>query len=258
VTTEGHEAGGGAERSTILRAVNVLDAFGDGDDVLSLSELARVTGLPKPTTLRLARRLVETGMLERAEAGYRLGLRLFELGQRVTTPRRLRQLAAPALERLYANSRQLVHLGVRDGRDVVLVESIGHDAGAEFDTNPGARVPMHSTALGKAILAYSSPSVLRDALSAPLEPMTTATIRDSRSLATELVRVRREGVAHGREESMRGLRCIGCPVLGPDGTAVGAISVSVLRRRRWDPARLAADVRAAAAAVTHAAGLPAV
>ena len=241
------------ERSTVLRACSVLEVF-RGKDQLSLATIAQETGLPKPTALRLVRRLVETGMLERTSGGYQIGLRLFELGQQAPRQEHLRRLSVSALEDLYDATHLFVHLGVRDGRDVVLVDTVGQRTAPGLDAQRGSRMPLYTTAMGKAILASSDPAVLHDALSSRLVPLTATTIKDPRRLAEEVLRARRDGIAYAHSESVQGLCCVGSAIVNSGGAVVGAISVGIWHRRTFDQSRVAASVRAAAAAVSAQVG----
>src|SRR3712207_5940564 len=113
--------------SVVARVRVVLDAFGFDDDGLGLSELARRTGLPKPTVHRLCTDLVRVGLLERDGACYQLGSALFELGQRVPRARVWREAAMPFMEDLFVATGETVHFGIPDGTNVFYVEKImGH------------------------------------------------------------------------------------------------------------------------------------
>src|SRR6266516_5207327 len=104
-----------ASRSVLARGLRLLDAFGSGDTTLTLTELAERTGLPKPTAYRLLSQLVAWGGLERDGCAYRIGMKLFVLGQRVPLQRRLRDAALPYLEDLYEATHENIHLSVLDG-----------------------------------------------------------------------------------------------------------------------------------------------
>jgi DNA-binding IclR family transcriptional regulator len=107
---------GAPPKSVLARGLLLLDAFGAADAELTLAQLSARTGLPKPTAHRLAAELVTWGGLERTERGYRLGMALFVLGQRVPGQRGLREAALPYLEDLYEATHENVHLTVFDAR----------------------------------------------------------------------------------------------------------------------------------------------
>src|SRR6478735_4221980 len=107
--------------SVLDRVTAVFDAFGEQDEGLGVSELARRAHLPKSTVSRIAADLVAQRFLDREGDTLYLGVRLFELGQTVEQPRRLRQLALPIMTDLRDVSGQTVHLAVLDGVDVVFI-----------------------------------------------------------------------------------------------------------------------------------------
>lgn len=216
-----------SDADSVLSKVRViLETLSDQEFGLGLSALARETALSKATIYRLCTELVQWGMLERAGHAFRLGPKLFELGSRVGPRRILRDQALPFMEDLFVAFRKTVHFAVADGVDVLYIEKLtGHD---DFSTpsRVGIRRPLHCTAVGKAILAFSPAELLAQAISRGLSRQTRFTIAAPRVLAAELLEVRRTGVAFDREETKLGLCCIACPVFGNNGELVGAISIS--------------------------------
>lgn len=210
----------------LRRAVAVLTAFRADDDGLGAAELARRSGLPKSTAHRIALDLAEAGLLERDGTRVRLGLKLFEIGQRVPRQRVLRDAAAPYMSDLREATRQTVHLAVLEGAEVVYVEILGSSGGPRLPSQVGGRLPAHVTGVGKAILAFSPPEAVQAVLDAGLAKRSGRSVTAPGLLAKELTRIRREGVAYDREESGAGIVCAASPVLGADGVALGALSVS--------------------------------
>ncbi|MGP4028802.1 IclR family transcriptional regulator [Actinomadura sp. 3N407] len=210
----------------LRRAVAVLTAFRADEDGLGAAELARRSGLPRSTAHRIAADLVEAGLLERQGPRVRLGLKLFEIGQRVPRQRVLRDAAVPYMSDLREATRQTVHLAVLEGGEVVYVEILGSSGGPRLPSQVGGRLPAHVTGVGKAILAFSPPDVVRAVLDAGLVKTSERSVVAPGLLAKELETIHREGVAYDREESGRGIVCAASPVLGPDGLVLGALSVS--------------------------------
>lgn len=213
---------------TVLgKAVALLRAFGPEDRLLPLAELVRRTGLPKGTVHRIAGDLVHHRLLEKTAHGYRLAGGLFELGMRAATERTLLEVAMPFLQDLYERTHETVHLGVRDGAEVVYVAKIGGHRQARSPSRTGGRMPMHCTAIGKVLLAHAEPSVRATVLSGPLERRTPHTVVAPGLLEQQLERALETGLAFEREESTPGLLCVAAPVLDTDGaTALAAISVT--------------------------------
>lgn len=222
-TGERAEARPGIE--VLNRAVDILDAFHAGPELsVSLAELARRTGLPKPTVHRFLAALETLGLVERFGTGYQLGLRLFELGERVPRKHALREAALPFMQDLYEATHDTVHLAVLEGTDVVYLERIRGHRSAKVASRVGGRLPAACTGVGKALLAFDDDAARR-VLAGPIEPRTRYSITDPRVLADELVRIRNDGVAFDREENTIGITCAAAPIL-VRGRAVGAVSVT--------------------------------
>jgi DNA-binding IclR family transcriptional regulator len=236
-----------AGRSGVLgRTLALLESFETADASLSLAELSRRTGLPKPTVHRMAAELCRERMLERLEDGsYRLGLRLFEIGERVHSHRTLSEAALPIMEDLREATRKRIHLAVLDGVDVVYVEILGANLLHKIGSRTGGRFPAHATGVGKAILAYSTSSVVQARIDAGLPRLTVRTITTPGALQRELREIRTKGFAQDREESHVGVSCVAAPVFGSDAKVRAALSITG-RTTSIDPARLGPAIRIAA------------
>jgi IclR family acetate operon transcriptional repressor len=229
--TPGDQSGHAAEwhdgsASVVAKVSALIGAFGDADRVLGTSEIARRTGLPKSTVHRLLHDLAQFGFLERDSHGVRLGLRMFEIGQLVPQQRDLRDTALPFMNDLRSATRQTVHLAILDHGEVVYVEILQSPDSPPLPSRVGGRLPAYATAVGKAMLAFSSATTVRDIVGGKLVRLTSRTITQPRMLMRELEDANRQGVAYDREESRAGLVCAASPLLGADAGVVGAISVS--------------------------------
>ncbi len=208
------------------KAVAILRSFTSDDRVLGLAELVRRTGLPKATVHRVAGDLVEHRLLDRDAYGYRLSGGLFELGLRASVERTLLELAMPFLQDLYERTHETVHLGVRDGDEVVYLAKIGGHRQAASPSRTGGRMPLHCTAIGKVLLAHAEPELRRQVLRGTLERRTARTITGPGILRRQLDAALDSGVAFEHEESTTGLLCVAAPVIDTDGRTGLAISVS--------------------------------
>lgn len=237
-----------SDGDTVLdRAFRVLGAFSVRRPWLTLGELAHESGLPRSTAHRLARQLEQHGALERAGDGWRLGVRLFELGEMVSRRQRLRDLALAYMEDLYEATRATVHLAVLEGDEVLYVEMLSGHRKVSTPSRVGGRMPAHATGVGKALLAYSDDQMARLAReTASLPAVTPYTITDPQRLHVELLAVRRRGIAHDREEAAEGLVCIAAPLLVARDRAVAGLSVSMPARGRLGPDDVEAELRATA------------
>lgn len=238
--------------TSLSRALCLLTAFQGISPPLTLSDLARRAGLPKSTAFRFLNDLESAGFVERDSQGYRLGLSLFELGNRVPVcrPNGLRDIAMHHLSELHVATRLNAHLAVLDGTDVVYVAKVSR--GQQTLRNhftPGARHAASCDAPGKAILAFSDPAVVQAVLGRGLPRRTKYSITEPRWFLRELGRIRANGVAFEQEEASLGIAAVAAPILA-DGLPLGAVSVSQVPPIR-DPDRLAARVKAAAATVSR-------
>lgn len=237
------------DTNTVLgKVVTVLHAFTADDHGVSLAELGRRTGLPKGTLHRVVNDLVAVRLLDRSDSGYRLGGQLFELGMRASVERQLLEVATPFMEDLYERTHETVHLGVLEGREVVYVAKIGGHRQASTPSRIGGRMPLHCTAIGKALLAYSPPALLADVVAGGLDRRTPRTITAPGRLRQQLERVVETGTAFEYEESAIGIVCAAAPVLDAQDRPVAAISVTG-PVTRFHPERHAASVRAAAGGI---------
>jgi len=246
-------------RSSLSRGLALLELFSLTDSELSVSEMARRAKMPKSTTHRLVNDLLRWGALERGRTGIRLGVRLFEFGSLVPGRATLRELAAPFSHALGKATGLTSNLGVREGDEVIYLEKIASRDLPVPHSRLGGRLPLHCTALGKAILAYDDAGPAVALPPAPLVPLTPWTITSRARLETELDRVRRRGgVAFDLEESRRGMFCVGAPVFAPSGRVVGALSVtgstSLGATSLGEAEPVARAVLAAARALTRALG----
>lgn len=237
------------DTDTVLgKVVAVLGAFHPDDHELRLAEISRRTGLAKGTTHRIVNDLVAVRLMDRGETGYRLGSGLFELGMRASVERGLLEVATPFLEDLYERTHETVHLGVREGHEVVYVAKIGGHRQAETPSRVGGRMPMHCTALGKVLLAFGEADLVDRVLRAPLERRTPRTVMAPGLLRRQLDRAVDAGVAFELEESATGIVCVAAPVLDAADRPVAAISVTG-PVTRFRPEAHASSVHAAAAGI---------
>lgn len=211
--------------SQVARQILLFDALYQAEEALPLAELSRRAGLPKTSTHRLAEELCRHALLERTPDGYRLGMRLFELGAGVPPQRALREAALPLMADLREATRCTVHLAVLDGVEVVYVQIL-NSPGTRLPSKLGGRLPAHATGVGKAILAFSPPTVVAARIDAGLPRLTPRTICTPGALARELETARENGVAYDREESSVGIHCVATPVFDAQGRVVAALSVT--------------------------------
>ena len=213
---------------SLSRANAILDVIAD-QDAVSLTEIARRTGLNTTTVYYLVETLVSLGFVERTSAsgGYRLGLRNLELGRTVQQRLDIAAAARPALMRLCAATKETANLCVPYLFEAMIVESVGGVYGIRATAYAGTRAAYHSTSGGKAILAYLDDEVRQTVYRVrPLRALTPKTITDIPVLEKQLKQVRREGVAYDFEENEEAAHCVAAPIFDGLGEIAGAISIS--------------------------------
>lgn len=230
------------------RTLDVLGAFDDQHRRLSLTELAARAGLPLATTLRIARQLIEAGALERGQDGrYVVGRRLWDIGLLAPVQTDVRELAAPYLQDLQAATRATVHLAERAGDQALYLDRLSGRSSVPVVSRVGSRLPLHSTGVGKVLLAHA-PIDVQESVLRNLTRFTTYTITSPPMLQRQLQRVRRVGYATTIEEMTLGACSVAVPVAGPDGRTVAALGLVVATFKN-DRGRLVAALRVAAAGV---------
>jgi DNA-binding IclR family transcriptional regulator len=224
------------DTSMIEKAMLILEAFRAAREPLRLSDMVRQTHLPKATVHRLAREMTTLGML-------------FELGELVPIKHRLREAALPFMQDLYEATHETVHLGVRVDLDVLYAEKIRGHSGIDLPSRIGGRLPLTTTGVGKALLAFAPPEIVEQVQSRQLRQLTPYSITDHAQLHDELSAIRASRLAYDREEAQIGACCVAAPIV-VRGEAVAALSVAVARQQ-FHPARLAPAVRATALALAR-------
>jgi DNA-binding IclR family transcriptional regulator len=210
-----------AVRSTVARALGVLEVFSAGHLELTLSEIARRAGLPLTTAHRIVGELTRWGALERADhGGYQVGLRLWEVGALAPRGHGLREIALPFLEDLYEATRQNVQLGVVDGTDVVYVERIAARTAVAVITRAGSRMPLHATGVG--LVAFQE-----RILAAPMRRFTEKTIVNPAELRRVIADVRHRRIAISDGQVTLDALSVAAPIFGTDGRVTAALSVVV-------------------------------
>ncbi|WP_231618734.1 IclR family transcriptional regulator [Nonomuraea sp. SBT364] len=220
------------QSASLRRALVVLEHVRDHNG-LTLTQLAEAVGLPKSTVLRLAAPLVDACLLERDRktGAFRLGHGSLRLGQAYLSTLDLRSVAAEESHRLMSEVRETVHLVVYDPPHVVYIDKVENQANVRMASRIGSRGPLHSTAVGKAILAWQPDETVEELIAAGLPGATPHTITDPARLRAELASVRRRGYSVDDRENEPEVRCVGAPIFNHHDAVTAAISVSGLTSR---------------------------
>ena len=218
-----------ARRTTIQsvdRAARILKVLASGPRRLGVSEIADRLGLTRPTVHGLLQTLQAHGFVEqdRDSDKYQLGAGLLQLGNSYLDLNELRARSLVHAERLAARADAAVRVGVMHGASVVIVHHVFRPDTTLQILEVGAELPLHASALGKAMLAFASDQDVADLLDEPLPRLTSRTL-SPRALREELADVRERGVARERDEAVLGESSLAAPIFDHSEHAVGAIGV---------------------------------
>lgn len=213
---------------SVDRAIRILTAL-QGARRMSLSELATRLDLAPSTTHGIVRTLVEHGMVvqERGSSRYQLGPAVLRLGNVYLDTLELRSKAIPWAEDLARRTGLAVRTGVLLIDDVVIIHHEPRPDGSRQMPEVGIVIPVHASALGKALLAFLPEEEKRVLTSGDLRSMTGETITSPDDLREQLDDVRSGGIAVEQDEAVLGESALASPVFDSSGTAVGAIGVVI-------------------------------
>lgn len=222
------QRGSDAHIKSLVKITRILDCFSISDRALSLVEVCKKTGFPRSTTHRLLASMREVGFLDqdRERDRYRLGIKMFEYGNRVLSNLDLHREARPIVDALKQMTGQSIHLAVFDGLRAVVIHREEPSQGGITPINLMENAPVHCTSIGKAILAFQTNEIIQRVIDKGLLRFTDTTITDESWLRDELETVRSQGYAVDNSEHQPGLRCIGAPIRNQTGQVFASISVS--------------------------------
>ena len=214
---------------SVERAMMLFGIMAEAGQEMSLTEISVRSGWAKSTVHGLLSTLRDYRFVDQsAETGrYRLGVRLFELGNAVARSWDVRVMAKPYLARLSKSLGETAHLAAENDGEVLYLDKVESNQFVRIVSEIGGRLPMHCSGLGKVLLAYKTDAeVRRIADKKGLAPMTSRTITGLAELFRELETVRSQGYAMDDGEIMDNLRCVAAPIFDCDGQARYALSVS--------------------------------
>jgi DNA-binding IclR family transcriptional regulator len=254
---------GSKRRSSIQsidRATAILKALASGPRRLGVSELADRLGLARPTVHGLLQTLQAHGFVEQDSYSdkYQLGPGLLQLGYSYLDLNELRARSIGHADQLATRTGAAVRVGVMHGSSVVVVHHVFRPESTFGVPEVGIQLPLHASALGKAILAFSPVQMIDDLLAEPLPRLTKQTL-DAAGLRQELSVIRDSGVATERDEAVLGESSAAAPIFDHGGQAVGAIGVVDSTERIFPRALargLATAVGEAARGVSRELGAP--
>jgi len=211
---------------SVDRAARILKVLASGPRRLGVSEIADRLGMTRPTVHGLLQTLQAHGFVEqdRDSDKYQLGAGLLQLGNSYLDLNELRARSLVHAERLATRADAAVRVGVMHGPSVVIVHHVFRPGNTLQILEVGAQLPLHASALGKAMLAFLPEQEIADLLSEPLPRLTSRTL-SARALTDELGDVRANGFARERDEAILGESSLASAIFDHAGNAVGAIGV---------------------------------
>jgi len=250
---------------SVERAFQLLEVLGAaGPEGSTLTGLAKSIGVSKSTAYAILQTLLGGGFVADTGMGltrrYRLGMALARLGDVVVSQIALRDVALPVLHDLAHETQLAARVAVLDEPFAVVIARVdAPSSSVRFAANLGKREHLHSSAVGKAMLASLDRNAARAILAAAGMPRKTPhTISDEETLFAELDAVAQRGYALDDEEDVEGVFCVGAAVRDHTTHCVGAISVTGIKRDlpSWQVALLGAKVGEHAARVSALLGAP--
>ncbi|MDO4266995.1 MAG: IclR family transcriptional regulator [Eubacteriales bacterium] len=227
---------------TTLRTVEILKLVSRSPEGITLDDICRELALPKTSAYDIVTTLVETGMVnvDRGQRQrYTIGLTSYRIGISYTNNLDFIGVIEPEMRQFAREVGKTVFFGVRSDHEVVYICKSEPENPIITTATVGTKNPMYCTSLGKAILAWTDEETRQQIMNRiRYIKKTEHTITDKASLAKELELVRSQGYALDQREVEEHMECVGAPVFGPDGSVIGALSVSSLYKPTEDYERL--------------------
>ncbi|MFC8848285.1 MULTISPECIES: IclR family transcriptional regulator C-terminal domain-containing protein [unclassified Micromonospora] len=212
----------------LARGLDVLRCFRPGQAVMTLSEVAGVTGLARPTVRRILLTLEELGYVRVADRGYALTPRVLELGMTYINSLTMWDVARPHMQRLVGQTGESTSMAQLDGGDIVYVARVAVPKIVTLAVTIGTRFPAPATSMGKVLLAALDPADLDRVLAEPTRSGVVSRWQPDRAeLGRALRDVRAKGWALADQDLAPGIRSVATGVRNGDGRIVAALNVTV-------------------------------
>lgn len=212
-----------SEIQSLARGVAILDMVANAERSMSITEIAEALAIDKSSASRLVKTLVQSEYLqpERGSRRFVLGKRLYQLSWQLLNRMPVREKARPFLYRLVQITGECSHTAVYSEGKALVIDDVEAEASLRVVGGIGRRIPLHCTAVGKGLLAFSELP-----LPAVLERKTSRTITDTALLHEHLAHIRAVGCALDDEEHEPGVRCLAAPVYDQMGSVIATIGIS--------------------------------
>jgi DNA-binding IclR family transcriptional regulator len=212
-----------SEVQSLARGLQIIEKLAQSETGLSITELAEEFGIDKGNLSRMMQTLVKYGFAEREKEGrkYVLGPQVVRLSRMLLLRSTLRDTAKPYLKQLVEQTGECAHLAILTQNQALYIDQVDSPSALRVTAGIGTMAPLHCTALGKVLLAFTG-----EPIHPPLKSFTLRTITDQTILERHLDLVRTQGYAIDDEENYDGVRCIAVPVFDYRGKCVAAIGIS--------------------------------
>jgi DNA-binding IclR family transcriptional regulator len=212
----------------VEKALGILDVFSRGRLDLSLSEITDILKMPKATVFRILCTLEKCGFLRKDEklGTYRLGLKLVYLGNLVTMDYDLVRIAHPIMVALRDETQETVDYTILDNNQVLYIELLESPRRIKAESSKvGRKLPLHCTACGKVLAAFSKEKLDANWPPNVLPAFTKRTITNPRRLMKVLDHVRETGYAVDLGELDEGIYAVSAPILDSTNHALAALTI---------------------------------
>jgi IclR family transcriptional regulator, KDG regulon repressor len=215
---------------SIDKALNLLEFLSKNRNEIGIAEISEKMNMGLSTVHRILNTLKYRGYIlqNQKTAKYRLGMKLFELGCEVRGTKNLIKTIRPYLRKLSKITNETANLAILEDKEVIYLDTIESSETLRTEIIQGSRTPAHCTALGKTLLAFLDDYDFEQLYGSNgnIISITPQSISSLEDLKKELKKVKEQGYALDREESMIGINCIGVPIFNKDREAIAAISIT--------------------------------
>lgn len=219
--------GAGDGIQSLQAAFGILDALAEAGRPMGITELASALGELKPRVYRHLSTLKQLGVVyqEMQSGKYRLGSKLFALGEAAVDQFDLRHLAAPYLTRLRDQTQQTALLSVPANGETIVLSCVEYRDRISVTSRPGNRPPAHCSSQGRIVLAFSTDDIVKRVLSRKLPAYSPHSITDPKAILARLPAIRERLYEDAMHEVMAGINTLSAPVFRDGGELAAVIGL---------------------------------
>jgi IclR family transcriptional regulator, KDG regulon repressor len=220
--------GNGANIKSLRAAIRILDALAAAGEPVRITELAHLLGETKAKVHRYLATLRDLGIVEQARASerYRLGWKLYQLGQAALEQFDLKRIAEPHMTMLRDLMRQTVVLSIPIGGEALVISNIEHTGTAiKIAGVTGSIAPSNASAQGRVMLAYASRPQQQKILNGPLAKLSPYSMTDRHEIETRLALIRKRLYETAASETVVGINTIAAPIFDRDSKVIGTVGI---------------------------------